>query len=263
MSGLEPALLEHVVDAICSLEADAVAVIVIGSYAKGEATPGSDLDLRAVTRRAPTAPYRMWFEERRGPRPLHVSLGAKSVDDWLAARRLPVGWSLGLPARYDACYLWAIPEAVDALGDPPSSVHPAGAPELEDFFEAVLKVGRAAGRDDEIAARLHARSAAGFAPRLLLPLNGERIVRDRRDAVAAAAAMAVAPAGYAEDFLRCYGLEQATLQPLAASARRLGEGLLRFLRERCPDVDDAPGVERYLRDGTLERLVRLEYAQLE
>ena len=70
--GLEPALLERVVARLRQLEPSAVAVLVAGSYAHGTAGGHSDL-VNIVTRGSPSSHYRMWFEERRGAKALHVS----------------------------------------------------------------------------------------------------------------------------------------------------------------------------------------------
>jgi Nucleotidyltransferase domain len=255
LPGIDPALLHGIVERLVELEPDARAVVVTGSHAKGTAKPDSDLDVRALTAGRPRVPYRTWFEERPDGVPLHVSAGAKSVDDWLAARRRPNAWSLGFPVRHDAVYLWATDGARAALGDPPGHRHPAAPPELEDFVEALAKVRRARDDGDGLGARWHAQTAATLAPRLLLRLNPERLVHDRRDALAAALGLRVAPDGYAADLAASLGLTEASDAEVAEAALRLGRRLLAFLREGDPDVDSQPGVADALRDGSFERLL--------
>jgi hypothetical protein len=253
LPGIDPALLHGIVERL--VEPDARAVVVTGSYAKCSARPDSDLDVRALTAGRPRVPYRTWFEERPDGAPLHVSAGAKSLDDWLAARRRPIAWSLGFPGRYDAVYLWATDDARAALGDPPGHRHPAAPPELEDLVEALAKVRRARDDGDGLGVRWHAQTAATLAPRLLLRLNPERLVHDRRDALAAALGLRVAPDGYAADLAASLGLTEASDAEVAEAALRLGRRLLAFLRERDPDVDSQPGVADALRDGSFERLL--------
>ena len=255
LPGLEPELLVGVVGRLLELEPAAGAILVTGSYAKGTADERSDLDVRAITTEPPRVRYRTWFAERANGRPLHVSAGAKSVDDWLAAREQPNAWALGFPVRYEAVYLWATDRVRATLGDPPSHRHPSAGPELEDFVEALVKVGRAAARGDGIGARWHAQTAGSLAPRLLLGLNEERLVHDRREALEAAISLRVAPDGYAPDLAACLGVRAAGDEEVAAAALRLGRALLAFVRERDPEVDPQPGVADALRDGNFERLL--------
>jgi len=253
LPGLEPELLVAVVGRLLDFEPSAGAVLVTGSYAKGTADERSDLDVRTITSEPPRVRYRTWFAARENGRPLHVSAGAKSVDDWLAGRTVPNAWALGFPVRYEAVYLWATDRVRDALGDPPSHRHPSPEAELEDFVEALVKVRRAAAAGDAVGARWHAHAAGSLAPRLLLGLNEERLVHDRREALEAALALRVAPDGYADDLAACLGVRAAGDEEVVAAALRLGRSLLAFLRERDPEVDAQPGAAEALRDGSFER----------
>jgi len=253
LPGLEPELVVAVVGRLLDLEPAAGAVVVTGSYAKGTADERSDLDVRTITTEPPRVRYRTWFAERQNGRPLHVSAGAKSVDDWLSARGEPSEWALGFPVLHEAVYLWAIDGVRQALGDPPSHRHPPADAELEDFVEALVKVRRAAAAGDGVGARWHAHAAGSLAPRLLLGLNEERLVHDRRDALEAALTLPVAPDGYADDLAACLGVRVATDEGVVAAALRLGRSMLAFLRERDPNVDPQPGVAEALRDGSFER----------
>lgn len=258
LPGIERELLLAIVRRLVELEPDAGAVLVTGSYAKGTAAPDSDLDVRALTAGPPRVPYRTWFETRPDARPLHVSAGAKSVDEWLAARERPNTWALGFPVHYEAAYLWAADGVRARVGEPPSSRHPPAPPELEDFVEALTKVRRARDAGDPLGARWHAQTAAALAPGLLRRLNPERVVRDRREALDAALGLPVAPPGYAADLAACLGLTATADGEVAAAALRLGRGLLAFLRERDPDVDPQPGAAEALRDGSFEQQLEEE-----
>ena len=253
LRGLEPEVLVAVVARLLDLEPASGAVIVTGSYAMGTADERSDLDVRAVTTEPPRVRYRTWFAERGNGRPLHVSAGAQSVDDWLAARARPNEWALGFPVQFEAVYLWATDGVRAAVGETPSHRHPPACAELEDFVEALVKVRRAAAAGDGIGARWHAQTTGSLAPRLLLGLNDERLVRDRRQALEAALSLAVAPDGWAADLSVCLGLTAATDDQVATAALRLGRSLLAFVRERDPAVDPQPGVADALRDGSFER----------
>ena len=252
ISGLELRLVERVVERLLVHEPETTAVLLTGSYAKGTAAVASDLDLMAITP-SPRSTTGHGSRSRTRTAPLHISLGAETADAWLAEAKFPARWSLGFPAINRASYLWtdAVPTA--PLGEDPSLLHPAAGPELEDFLDFVLKAKRSANSADELGLRWFAQSAASLAPTLLIPLNEERIVRDRRDALDAALSLTVAPDTYPADLRICLGLASASEAEVKAAVARLGDDLLVFLREHSPDVDRQPELARYLADGTLER----------
>ena len=253
LPGLDRELVLGVVGRLVEAEPSAAAVVVTGSYARGTADADSDLDVRAITADTPSAPYRTWFEERQTGSPVHVSAGAKALEDWLAAAREPAVWSLGFPAEHTAAYLWATDDARARLGDPPSLLQPPATPEIEDLVEALVQVRRAAAAADGLGARWHALTAAGLVPRALLPLNPPRVVRDRREAIEAALTLEIVPEEYAGDLATALGLTTAGDGDVAEAALRLGWRVLVFLRERDPNVDPQPGVADALRDGAFER----------
>ncbi len=256
LADLDAELLRLVVARLRRQEPQTIAVLVTGSYAKGLATAASDLDLTAVTRRRPRVHYRMWFEDRAGAPPLHVSAGAASAAEWKERAGESADWALGLVACDAARYLFATPKALSVLGEDPSLTHPAAKPELEDLLEAVLKARRALRQGDDYGVRLFAQTAASLAPRCLAQLNPLRVVEDRRAALDAALALPVAPPHYAEDLSVCLGLAPKSPSEVAAAVRRLAAELFAFLRERAPNLDPQPDIARYLADGTLEEALR-------
>ena len=264
LATLPPELLARVLARLREEEPDAVAVLVTGSYAAGRATPQSDLDLMILTAAAPRRDvYRTWFEPRPPEPPLHVSAGVRPLAEQIELSDEPAearDWSLGFPTDEATIFLWAtdaaraaLPDTSGARSGPPTVRRPGGTAEVEDFLESATKVRRAAAAGDLLGARWHARDMAGYAPSLLIPINPERRVRDRRDALAAALDLPVAPPGYREAMLVCLGLAPADDQAVADAALRLACDLLAFLRQRKPDVDPVTGIAPYLADGTLER----------
>jgi hypothetical protein len=231
-------------------EPDLVGLFVYGSYARGTAEPGSDLDIRAVTLAKPRVPYRTWFVGG-----VHVSIGARSADELRRAAAEPVHWALGFAVDATGVWLWSTAAAVAVVGDPPRRTHPPGEPELEDFVEAAGKALRAR---DSIALRLAARSAGALAPRLVRDLNASRAIASSLDAVHAALALEVVPDGWSDDLRVMLGLAAADDDGVRAAVERLARGLLALLRERAPDVDPQPEISRYLADGTLERHLGFE-----
>ena len=253
---LDADLLERIVRRLRQHEPQTIAVLVTGSYANGRATPSSDLDLTAITRRRPRVHYRIWFEDRRDGPPLHVSAGAATPADWKRIASEPANWSFGLAARDAARYLFATPKALAMLGEDPSCIHPAALPEVEDLLEATLKTRRALHQADERAVRLFAQIAASHAPRCLAQINPPQVVENPREALDAVLALPVAPPHFAQNLLVCLGLEQAAATQVADAALQLAEELFAFLRERAQCIDPQPDIARYLADGTLERALR-------
>ncbi len=252
LDSLPAGLLGRIVERALGFELDPLAVVVSGSYAAGRADLGSDLDLMLLVDREPTEGYRTWFEDRPG-RSLHVSCGCKVLDRWIANGRAPAGWSLGFPTTEATTVLWATDAGRRRLDDPPAVYRPASPPELEDFVESASKTQRALAAGDGVGARWHAHDMAAYAPTLLVPLNPPRRVTDRRDALAAALALPLAPPHYAADLATCLGLDCVAGQTLAVAALRLPRELLAFLRARQPGIDPQPWISRYLADGSLER----------
>jgi hypothetical protein len=246
VDGLEPDRLARIVDTLVTYEPSTTAVLVRGSYAKGLADPSSDLDLSAITPQ-PRERYRMWFDGD-----LHVSADAKTAAEWLGRRLQPASWSFGLPAREDAAYVFADEPTRNLLGDPPSVDRPAGTPQLEDLVEYARKVRRLAAAGDDRGARLYAHRGAELAPALLVALNAPRPALDRLDALHLALSFPVAPPRWSDDLAEALGVAGSDA---AGAVVRLARALLPFLREHAPDVDRQPELARYLRDGTLERLL--------
>ena len=227
-------------------EPGAIGLVAFGSYARGEATPSSDLDLQAVLAGDPRIGYRTWFLGD-----LHISIGFAAAAPLQEALARPVDWALGFAVDMPAVWVWSTKEALAALGDPPDFSRPAREPELEDFVEWCAKALRA---DEPLTLRVSARGLGEEAPALLRDLNGGARVRNRFEAVRVARDFAVAPEGWAEDLLVLLGLSPAGDKHVRLAVERLGRGTLALLREQGSRIGEAqPEVNGYLHDRTLER----------
>lgn len=219
---------------------------MLGSYARGDAAPTSDLDLHAILRTPPRVGYRTWFVGD-----LHVSFGFAELQALQRILSRPGDWSLKLPAAIPAVWALADDEVREGFGDPPDFSRPAGEAELEDFVEWCAKGFRAG---DPTALRLAARAAADEAPALLFELNEVRAVDSRAGAVRAACAFSVAPDGWRDDLPVLLGLTAVPDDRVRHALERVARGVLRLLRESGSRVGDAqPELTQYLHDGTLER----------
>lgn len=238
----------------------AVAVILKGSHARGGAGEFSDIDFDVLIHGEPREEYLAYFEEDDAGRLRHVSVAVQDVTGWLAGARDPVAWSYGLPAAETTRLVWARDDSLRWQLDRPARMHPPEAPELEDFIECWGKIRNAFDRGDDLQLRLAAQKLARLCPTLLRPLNPEVRPENRIAAMQAVLAFPVAPDGYRDDLLRCFGLAgtATSLDDLRDSARRLVLGTISLLMEHASTIEPLlPGdLAEALTDGRLARYVR-------
>lgn len=256
LADLGEELIARIIDSCRSREPSIAAVLVHGSYATGVAHPESDLDLDLFVSE-PAVHYRTWFESRGEQAPLHVSARCDlTLKTWEHEANEPEQWSLGLPVRLVHRWLWCgDPDLATALGDDPVVAKPGGSPEIEDMVDAVLKMRRHAHAADDVGVRLEAQTAARCAAPTVGALNDSAPATDPRSAIEGVVSLPVAPRGWGPDFLTAAGLAHASVDQVLEATNRLVIGTLRLVREVDPAVDDQPDIERYVRDGTLERLL--------
>lgn len=257
VSDLEPDLTRRVIGSCRAREPSAAGILVHGSFATGRASRESDLDLALFIEGEPSEHYRTWFEARDGLPPLHVSARCDlNIEVWAEERSEPEDWALGLPVALPHVWLWLSDRRLaEVLGDHPVLSKPGTPPEIEDMVDAAVKMRRHAFGGDELGARLEAQAAARFAAPTVCALNDPEPVTDPRSALAAVLALPVAPAGWKADFPVAMGLTAAAFDEIVEATIRLVTGTLRLARERNPGVDRQPEIERYLVDGTFERLL--------
>jgi Nucleotidyltransferase domain len=257
VSDLEVGLVDQVVSSCQVREPTTVAVLVHGSYATGHADLDSDLDLALFTDGEPSEHYRMWFAARGSLEPLHVSARCDlTIDAWAEEQEEPEDWALGLPVELPHAWLWLGDRRLaEVLGDRPLLSKPGKPPEIEDMVDAALKMRRHARTGDELGARLEAQAAARLAAPVVCALNHPGPVTDPRSALAAVLGLPVVPLGWEVDLPVSMGLAAAALGETVQATIRLVRGTLRLARERNPGVDPQPETERYLVDGTFERLL--------
>jgi len=228
------------------------AVLLGGSFARGEGDEYSDIDLLGRTAGQPRMDFRTWFLAASTGRVFQLSIEMEPLAP--PAPREPAPWALGFPVLEPQRYVWSTPAAVRVLGDDPSLHFPGGPPELGDFVELHMKVRRGVERRDVRQLRWAARLLAEYAPPLLRPFNDEVVVRTPLEAYAAASGLANAPEHYREDFETCAGFTPATDAEIAAAAARLAREMVAYLRERAPENGhERDSLDEALRTGALER----------
>jgi predicted nucleotidyltransferase len=245
-------VLDQVVERLRREEPALQAVLLGGSFARGEGDAYSDIDLLGRTEGEPRVEFRTWFYATSAGRMVHLSIEVERLAP--PALQEPAAWALGFPVLEPQRYVWSTPAAVQVLGPDPSLHFPAGPPEFGDFVELHMKIRRAVELRDRHQLRWAARLLAEYAPPLLRPFNDDVVVRTPLEAFAAALSLANAPGHFREDFETCAGIVSATDAEIAASATRLARDMVAYLRERAPEANPEPdSLEETLRSGALER----------
>jgi hypothetical protein len=149
---------------------DGVAVFLVGSYARGDAGPHSDLDLDVLIAGGPRNQWPTWLDVE-GQRLVCVSVWIRDVAIWLASQQQPQDWAFGLPAVETVRLCWVADDSWRARLDRSQLAHPPGEPELDHLVGELGKVANAWRRGDELGLRLAAQDLARSCPGLLQPLN--------------------------------------------------------------------------------------------
>lgn len=246
------------VDRLREVTPDAVAVILKGSYARGNPGPYSDVDFDVLTAGAAREEYPAFLEEVPGGRLVHVSVAVSNLAGWLAEETEPAGWSFGLPASEAMRLLWAVDDALTKQLDRRERVFPGGEPELEDFVAGLGKVTQARTRGDGPALRLAAQDVASLCPSLLQTLNPAVRAGTRSESLQLALTFPISPPHYREDMLTCLGLTaRASSETVHLSAVRLVHGVLELLQPQAARLAPLlpPDLAGALARGTLRRYV--------
>jgi phosphoribosyl-AMP cyclohydrolase len=235
---------------------DAVAVFLVGSYARGDAGPHSDVDFDVLVADGPRDEGLMWFEGE-GDRLVCVSLWVRDVATWLASEEEPQEWAFEL-ASVEALRLCWVADEWRARLERSRLAHPSGL-ELGHLVGDLGKVANAYRRGDELGVRLAAQDLARSCPGLLQPLNPRSTVGSRGAALRAALGFPVVPAGYRDDLLVCLGLagRSTSAQDVHAAACRLATGVIELLQSHAGRFTRLLSRQQVasLSDGSLRRYV--------
>jgi phosphoribosyl-AMP cyclohydrolase len=237
-----------------------VAVLLGGSYLRGDAGSSSDVDFDVLVADGPRDEWPTWFDVD-GERLVRIDAWVRDLPRWLASQEEPQDWAFGLPCSEPCQLLWTADESLRVQVDRSALGHPAGPPELEHFIADLGKVANARERGDELGMRLAAQDLARSSPGLLRPLNPDPRppVGSRRAALLAVLAFEVAPPGYHQDLLACLGLSErpSDADAVHAAACRLATGMVDLLETRLDTLTPllTPQISASLRDGSLRRYV--------
>lgn len=241
------------VDRLREEYADAVAILLKGSYARGDAATWSDIDFDVLVSTQDVEDYRTWIEPV-GDRLVHISAAVEWVTGWERDTVDPSSWSYGLPTQETTRLMWAINDETRRRLDRPYKTHPAAEPEVEDTVEALGKIRNAIARGDDIGVFQAAQVLAKLMPTLLIPLNPTVAVSHARQAIDAILAFPNVPAGFSEDWLMCLGtVDNRTALSTADAAQRMVRGVLTMLPAEADVVGD--DIARLLESGVWQRYV--------
>lgn len=238
---------------------DALAILLKGSYARGDAGPHSDVDFDVLTAGGPREDYPAYLVATGAGRLLHVSIAIRDLAGWLASEAEPQPWAFGLATAEAMRLLWATGTAPSDLLARPYLPHPATEPELEDIVEDFMKMKSARRRGDDLALRLAARDLARRLPSVLRLVNPAVVAGTETEALRLILDFPIAPPGYRADMLACLGLDGSatTRDEVYATGRRLLTGVLALvcpLAERLAPPGN-PDLALALTDGRLERYI--------
>lgn len=243
-------------------EPDAVAILLKGSDARGDAGLHSDVDFDVLTATGPRETYLAYLVETGEGWLTHVSVAIHDLDAWLAQEEEPAEWACPWPAAEATRLLWTRDETLRERLGRPYLPHPPAKPELEDFIAGFGKVKNAYVADNALALRLAAQGMAQLCPSLLRLVNPEVRVGTRYEALLASLGLPISPPGYREDLLVCLGLtgRATTVDDVYAAAHRLVTGVLTLLHPHAQRLapEFEPDLPAYLADGTLQRYVEQE-----
>jgi hypothetical protein len=172
-------------------EPGALAVLVQGSFARGDPGPFSDVDLRVVTAGPPRRRDRAYLEEEAG-RLVHYSVGSRPLAELIQATTDAEIWPW-LVAHYAAVTpLWdpgdaigLLRRAVEANRPPPRPYLDGLLLELEAMVEEVAKLRNAEVAGDYVLAARAAWEAADHAWKVLQRCTDPRPLATRADGVVA------------------------------------------------------------------------------
>lgn len=246
---------EEYVGWLRSIVPEAFVILLEGSHARGEAQPGSDIDLRVIT--GDDAEYQGYarFEPLPEAGLRHISAFVTPLAEWISERSAPADWAWGLPAVQEAAVLWTHPCAPQEATTPPPYRHPPRRSSLQNLVEYGTKVGRAHRAGDTVGLAVFTRELAREAASLLRQLNPPASARHPSEALRMVLEYEVAPPGYRGDMEVLVGVRPAaSATDRANAASSLALGTMDLLAVHLPDIEvGRPDLRPWLGDGTLQR----------
>jgi hypothetical protein len=243
-------------------EPRALAILLQGSYARGEPGPYSDVDLRVVTADAPRTRDRGYLVEQDG-RLVQYSVGSRPLAELLEAIANAEVWPWLQPHYRAVMPLWDPHGTLAVLRAAVEASRPGPRPylgglflELEAMVEEVAKVRNAEVGGDYVRASRAAREAAERAWRVLLRCVDPWPLANQGEGVERMFRLGEEIPGYRANLTLCLGLtpDPRPLAALSRAAMDLADGVVAWLQERAGEL---PADARALiGDGQLARYLR-------
>jgi phosphoribosyl-AMP cyclohydrolase len=245
-------------------EPGALAILLQGSFARGEAEPYSDVDLRVVTTGQPRRRDRAYFVEQEG-RLVHYSIGSRGLAELLGAIADAEVWPWLEPHYRFVKPVWDPHGTVELLRMAVAASRPGPRPylaglflELESMIEEVAKVRNAEMAADYMAAARAARETADRAWRVLLRCVDPWPLENQAAGVERMLRLGDAIPGYRDNLLLCLGLTPVArpMTGLAGAALDLADGVVAWIEVNAARIGLPEDVRALLGDGQLARYLR-------
>lgn len=251
-------------DRLRAEEPAALAVFLQGSFARGEAGPHSDVDLRVVTAGAPRVRDRGYLVEQGG-RIVHYAVGSRPLAELLEAIGSAEVWPWLEPHYRAVKPLWDPHGTLELLRAAVEASRPSSRPylaglflELEKMVEEAAKVRNAELAGEYALAARAAHETAEHAWRVLLRCADPRPLANQRQGVERMLRLGEAIPGYRENLSFCLGLtpDPRPLAALARSALDLADGVVAWLGANADAVDLPADARAFLGEERLARYLR-------
>lgn len=264
MRAVEQAELAALTPALLAAEPAALALMLHGSHARGDAGPFSDIDLRIFTATPPLQRDR----ERVAPcggRLVHWSIGARTLAEKLAEIADPEVWPWAAahyrdmqPLHDPHDLLRVLRAAVAAARPEPAAYAPPVGHALSDLLEYVAKLKNAEHAPPDPDVFDAAKRVARRCEIALRPFNPVGVFASEIELNAYFRTLPVAPPGWAADRAVCLGLSEAArpFQAVLNAALRLALGTLDLLCERADALALPADLDAALRGGALHTYVQ-------
>jgi Nucleotidyltransferase domain len=251
--------LQALVTELLSAEPSALAVMLFGSYSRGDEGPFSDIDVRVFTAAPPVQRDRVRIVGSDG-RPVHWSIGSRTVAEKLTEIADPEQWPWAA-AHYQHMrtlhdpldILTLMRTAVERARPAPAAYAVTIGYDLETLLEYLAKVKNAALVGSMPDAVQAAVKVVHYCERLLRSLNPVQPFENEPAMEAYFRGLPVAPPNWAAERDLCLGVTglPRTIEDVLCAAQSMALGTAGLLSDHVDELPFPDDVATALRDGRL------------
>ena len=251
--------LQALVTELLSAEPSALAVMLFGSYSRGDEGPFSDIDVRVFTAAPPVQRDRVRIVGSDG-RPVHWSIGSRTVAEKLTEIADPEQWPWAA-AHYQQMrtlhdpldILTLMRAAVERARPGPAAYAATIGHDLETLLEYLAKVNNAALVGSTPDAVQAAVKVVHYCERLLRPLNPVQPFDNEPAVDVYYRELPVAPPNWPADRDFCLGITglPRTVMDVLFAAQSMALGTAGLLSDHVDELPFPVDVAAALRDGRI------------